>query len=90
MESNFDLFVKSYWYAVVSIFDDFHGTAIIWKTEKEAWEDINERIDSFFENENEKKLFYLKKVEDGYEIRDKSNDKIVRCYKIFVTQELEH
>ena len=61
MESNFDLFVKSYWYAVVSIFDHFHGTAIIWKTEKEAWEDINERIDSFLITKMRKSFFIQKK-----------------------------
>ena len=61
MESNLDWYIKSYWYAVVCIFDKFNGTAVIWKTEKEAWEDIEDRIQVFFEEENEQNLFYSKK-----------------------------
>lgn len=89
MEHRVDWYVKSYWYAVVCISDKFHGTGVIWKTEEEAWEDIEGRVENFFEDENERKHFYSKKVEDGYEIRNKSDNQIVICYKIFDTQELE-
>ena len=55
----------------------------------EAENDVEERIEDFFSGKIEKAKFYSKKVDDGYEIRDKITEQIVRCYKIFEEQELE-
>lgn len=86
---------KEYWsvkrnaYSAVCITPDFHGTTIVWGTSEEAWKDITERIDDFMSDENINTRFYAVKVYDGYEIRDKFDDRIIRCYKVFETQELE-
>lgn len=81
--------VKRNAYAVVCITYDYHGTVTTWDTREEAENDIEERLQDFFSNEIERKRFYGKKVCDGYEIRDKITDQIIRCYKIFEEQELE-
>ena len=80
-------YVKRTCYICVCITSDFNGTAIVWNTSKEAWKDATERAETFVYGEETR--IYYKKVFDGYEIRDKFSHKIIRCYKIFETQELE-
>lgn len=81
--------VKRNAYAVVCVTYDYHGTVTVWDTLEEAENDIEERIQDFFSGDIEKIRFYSKRVDDGYEIRDKITEQIVRCYKIFEAQELE-
>lgn len=87
--------MNDYWsikrsaYAVVCITYDYHGTVTVWDTIKEAENDMEERVQDFFLGEIEKRNFYSKKVNDGYEIRNKNTEQVVRCYKIFGEQELE-
>lgn len=81
--------VKRVCYTVVCITFDFHGTCTIWETKAKAEKDIEERVEEFFLEENEKNLYVPVKIYDGYEIRDKVNGNIVRCYKIFESQVLE-
>lgn len=64
---------------------DFHGTAIIWNTLEEAWKDAKERAEIFVQDEP---YFVCEKVDDGYEIREIHSGSIVRCYKVFETQEI--
>ena len=63
--------VKRSAYAVVCITVDYHGTVTVWNTMEEAKNDVEERIQDFFSSKIEKEKFYSKKVDDGYEIRDK-------------------
>ena len=77
--------VKSSVYACVCITPDFHGTAIVWNTLEEAWKDAKERAELFVQDEP---YFSYEKVYDGYEIRKIHSNEIVRCYKVFQTQEL--
>ena len=79
--------VKRNAYACICITPDIHGTAIIWDTKEEAWNDAEERVKDFIEDDS--KRFGYRKVEDGYEIVDKYINKILRYYKIFEVQELE-
>lgn len=79
--------VKRNAYACICITPDIHGTAIIWDTKEEAWNDAEERVKDFIEDDF--KRFGYRKVEDGYEIVDKYINKILRYYKIFEVQELE-
>lgn len=81
--------VKRSAYAVVCITLDYHGSVIVWDTLEEAENDIEERLQDFFSSKIEKENFYPRKVNDGYEIRNKITEQIVRCYKIFEEQELE-
>lgn len=79
--------VKRNAYACICIIPDFHGTAIIWNTKEEAWNDAEERVEDFIEDDPMR--FGYRKVEDGYEIVDKYRNKILRYYKVFEAQELE-
>lgn len=81
--------VKRSAYAVVCITPDYHGTVIVWDTLEEAENDVKERLQDFFSGGVEREKFYPKRVHDGYEIRSKITNEIVRCYKIFEEQELE-
>lgn len=81
--------VKRNAYSVVCITPDFHGTTTVWDTSEEAWQDIIERIDDFMDDESIDTYCYVSKVYDGYEIRDKYDNRIICCYKVFETQELE-
>lgn len=73
-------------YACVCITPDYNGSCTIWNTYEEAWQDAVERTEEFVFLEDER--FSYKKVPDGFEILD-VNGRIVRCYKVFETQELE-
>ena len=79
--------VKRNAFGVVCITMDFHGTVTIWGSLEQARQDVEERIEDFLSTEGN--CFKAIKVDDGYEIREKHSDRIVRCYKIFDAQELE-
>lgn len=79
--------VKRTYYICVCITSNFVGTAVLWNTSEDAWKDAEERVEAFIEGEENH--IYYKKVSDGYEIRDKFSYKIIQCYKVFETQELE-
>lgn len=87
MDENY--FVKRNAFACVCITNDFHGTAIVWDTEEDAWKDAGERVESWFDSNRMGQIYYVNKVYDGYEIRRKVGNEIVRCYKVFEIQELE-
>lgn len=79
--------VKRTYYICACITSDFIGTAVLWNTSEDAWKDAEERVEAFIEGEENR--IYYKKVSDGYEIRDKFSHKVIYCYKVFETQELE-
>lgn len=72
-------------YACVCITPEYNGSCMIWNTYEEAWQDTVERTEGFVLEDDR---FYYKEVPDGFEILD-VNGRIVRCYKVFETQELE-
>lgn len=78
--------VKRIAFACICITQDFHGTATVWNSSDEAWDDARDRAEDFIQEDNR---FTYKKVEDGYEVMNKYTKEIVRYYKIFDVQELE-
>lgn len=72
-------------YACVCVTPECNGSCMIWNTYEEAWKDAVEKTEEFVLEDDQ---FYCKEVPDGFEILD-VNGRIVRCYKVFETQELE-